>query len=669
MTHAPRSVNGGLQFQHMLKFARVFNQLLMLSVTLVVIASSVQRAEGQLQAVYLDNYGDDKISAYVRKVFQDRQGKYWFGTNDDGIALFDGTSLQYFTTENGLAGNAVRGILQDQVGAIWIATDNGVSRYSNGKFENFTTSHGLNHNDTWSIALDHRQSIWIGTRDGACRWSNNRFTPVELPKVHVDQPISRIAPNLVWNLCVDRQGVVWIGTDGLGVFRFNGHEATSLTESDGLLSNQVSSIVEGLDGRLWFGFLTGGVCSYDGKEFKSYGTGSGLPKGWVWTMLSTQRSHLIVSVLGSGMYEFNGNSFQAMEANELGLPDHVQSLLEDSGGNLWLGCSGGLYRIESKRPIPIAKSGPWLRANELIDKRQPLLHFEKLVVDSWVVTAASGTTMEHTWKWGPSKQSIERWTQGQDAKGGPWSELAIYYWHPHDKKVHFFGISPFQAGISRGTIDFNGESATADSTLVQETLGKRQMQTRWTFKDANHYVETLLEKDASGNLVELVAFDHYRSQPERAKIVTPHKQTIDPPQFDGLKFLLGKPWNCTTEDGEPMNLSWSLTWIPVANFCYGEVQENSQSNTQDHSHFFIFRERDFKGLRFLALCANSDVIIGDVNVTPGGGVRLDGKRITGSTNEKIASSIEAISNVHLRQTIEVVDSANAVSAITMLHDR
>ncbi len=54
----------------------------------------------------------EQISENVREVFQDREGNLWFGTNGDGVARFDGESLTYLSVEEGLAGSAIRGMLQ-----------------------------------------------------------------------------------------------------------------------------------------------------------------------------------------------------------------------------------------------------------------------------------------------------------------------------------------------------------------------------------------------------------------------------------------------------------------------------------------------------------------------------------------------------------------------------
>ncbi len=82
----------------------------------------------------------NQISEYVREVFQDRDGDFWFGTNGDGVCRYDGKSLTYLSVEEGFGGKAVRGILQDSDGVMWFATNGGVSRYEFGKFTNYTVA-------------------------------------------------------------------------------------------------------------------------------------------------------------------------------------------------------------------------------------------------------------------------------------------------------------------------------------------------------------------------------------------------------------------------------------------------------------------------------------------------------------------------------------------------
>ena len=107
-----------------------------------------------------------QVSQYIRRIFQDEAGNIWFGTNDDGVARYDGHSLHYFSVEQGLAGRTVRGIAQDRQGYLWIATSGGLSRYDGKSFRNFTAHDGLPDDEVWSLLLDRSGVLWIGTAGG-----------------------------------------------------------------------------------------------------------------------------------------------------------------------------------------------------------------------------------------------------------------------------------------------------------------------------------------------------------------------------------------------------------------------------------------------------------------------------------------------------------------------
>ena len=79
-------------------------------------------------------------------------------------------SLSHYSTENGLASNAIAGIYQDDYGFIWMATWNGLSRFDGYNFYNYKTgnSSGIKnlHNRILDLAIDQSQNIWMRMYDG-----------------------------------------------------------------------------------------------------------------------------------------------------------------------------------------------------------------------------------------------------------------------------------------------------------------------------------------------------------------------------------------------------------------------------------------------------------------------------------------------------------------------
>ncbi|MBQ0786798.1 MAG: hypothetical protein KBT69_04815, partial [Oceanihabitans sp.] len=80
---------------------------------------SVVKANLPVNFPFLEPSIDDQISPFVRRIFQDKKDHFWFGTNGDGVARYNGHTLEYFSINNGLGGSAVRGIVEDNTGNIW----------------------------------------------------------------------------------------------------------------------------------------------------------------------------------------------------------------------------------------------------------------------------------------------------------------------------------------------------------------------------------------------------------------------------------------------------------------------------------------------------------------------------------------------------------------------
>jgi ligand-binding sensor domain-containing protein len=332
-----------------------------------------------------------QISQYIRRMFQDRNGSIWFGTNGDGLARYDahlvvkqGESLVYFTGKEGFSGRAVRGIVEDWNGNLWFATDAGVCRYDGTSFETFDSLQGLGSNQVWSILVDKSGAVWAGTEAGVYRSDGKNqteglpaFTLFPLPEADLsNQPNAYPAPKLANCIFEDAAGNIWFGTNGLGIFRYDGTSLpdgkprlTHFSEKDGLCNNFVQCIVQdnsngGHKGDLWFGTRFGGMSRFDGASFTNFTTNEGLGSNFVWTFLqdnsgNNPNGNLWIGSAGGGLVLYDGKTFRQFAKKE-GLTNlYVQSLMKDKSGRLWVGTSGGAFRFDGKSFVNVTKDGPW----------------------------------------------------------------------------------------------------------------------------------------------------------------------------------------------------------------------------------------------------------------------------------------------------------------------
>lgn len=147
----------------------------------------------------------------------------------------------------------------------------------------------------------------------------------------------------------DKEGNLWFGTTGEGVYQYDGKLFTQFTIIDGLNGNTVWSIIEDKNGTIWIG-TNNGLCKYDGKVFskvpltnsKSLFVNDESSINEVFSIMQDKEGMLWFGTT-DGVYRFDGNAFSSFLsnnaiANKNGLTlKSVQCMMEDSEGNIWFG--------------------------------------------------------------------------------------------------------------------------------------------------------------------------------------------------------------------------------------------------------------------------------------------------------------------------------------------
>ena len=174
---------------------------------------------GGVSAMNLNGKGTLEVQAelgtsYVYKVFTDRQGRVWFGTDGKGLAVLENGSLRFFTTANEIELKTIYCITEDKQGRIWFSTDKeGLFCWNGVAFQRFTTTNGLHSQRITGLGADGNGYIVIGYEDGFDLLNPDRVDHLMFCDASIGAPTTGVNLNA---LCRDTLGNVWLGSkDGI----------------------------------------------------------------------------------------------------------------------------------------------------------------------------------------------------------------------------------------------------------------------------------------------------------------------------------------------------------------------------------------------------------------------------------------------------------------------
>jgi ligand-binding sensor domain-containing protein len=304
-------------------------------------------------------YIDGQLCQHLRKIFQDKKGDLWFGTNVYGVMRFNGDTLVYFDEKDGIGNGRITGILEDIEGMLWFGTASGLSKFDGTTFTNFSKEDGLLHSEIWSLTLDSKGIFWIGTTEGVYRFDGEKFTPFSIPKADIKDAVTVYSFGRISSILKDKQGVLWFGTDGYGISKYDGRTFTHITKEDGLPGNNISDLMEDKNGNIWIGTMFGGVSKYDGTSFTNFtqdGIITGVETGGFFEDTS---GNIWFAAENHGVYKYDGSSFTKFNKEDGLNTNGVLSIFKDKEGRFWFGGWGGLFRFDGKSFTSVTRDGPW----------------------------------------------------------------------------------------------------------------------------------------------------------------------------------------------------------------------------------------------------------------------------------------------------------------------
>ncbi len=280
---------------------------------------------------------------------QPHPDRTYFGKSPNGLWFWDNTayyrlkngSLESHPTGGALNSEYTSVIFEDRAGDLWIGRrDGGLYKLKGGDFHSPVQYFPLQQNFT-SAFQDRQGQMWFGTASGALYvLQNERF--VELIKPQESSTSDAVAGNGIIAIYQDREGTIWCGTFARGLKQLNREIITVLTTTDGLVSGNLSAILEMSAGEIWI--AANNVSRYKDGKFTNYAESKAA------LALAEDREGALWIGGIDGLLGFKDEKFTDFDepiTKLLGINFEIYDIHPDRAGNLWFGTNKGLIRLGS----------------------------------------------------------------------------------------------------------------------------------------------------------------------------------------------------------------------------------------------------------------------------------------------------------------------------------
>ncbi|NND78155.1 MAG: histidine kinase [Flavobacteriales bacterium] len=321
----------------------------------------------------------DQSESKVRAIAKDDEEMIWLGTdnsglwllNDDSLVMIEGLPFNnvrsilpeeeflWLATSNGLFKykpkedkwslpiqdlneQSIYDLLKARDGSIWIATYQGIYHFKNDELKNFTTENGLISNRIKNIHEDGYGNIWLSSKQGTSKISEKgiiNFSNLNGLKNHDIKAVSS-----------DDENNIWLASNGNGIFRSGGENILNFNLDNGWCSEKALSITKDQNEDLWISSFENGVCHFKNGEIINYNTNSGLSNNTVWCSLADDEGNIWLGT-SNGLNRINGANIIHYSSSSAAGSDRITALFQSKDGRVWCGHKYGVRIYDKEKEI------------------------------------------------------------------------------------------------------------------------------------------------------------------------------------------------------------------------------------------------------------------------------------------------------------------------------
>lgn len=277
---------------------------------------------------------------------EDKHGNIWAGSKNLYRYMYETASWETIFKDL-----LITGMVRDENGDVYIASSTrGIVHYNavEDEIENIMGDPlipgSLTSNRLHSIFIDVDNNLWISYNKQDFSIANNQLKNFHV--CYIDPQQKHSANNDVISLAYAPDGILWMGTDGNGLYKANLTKGKNAIHEDLAHKNDLKDAVTAIyidsSKRLWIGLYHGGLLCKKGDKWENYLEGMS-----PYSIVENSRGEIYVGLLGDGVYYFpTGNDDKPRKLDTKG-SQYVMQLFCDKSDTLYIATTQSLLAINT----------------------------------------------------------------------------------------------------------------------------------------------------------------------------------------------------------------------------------------------------------------------------------------------------------------------------------